>query len=68
MCKWKGTIDQCDKYFKQSLSVDGLCCSFNYYTFPDTTTFKKYEHYFCRAEKEFLSFIKDFSVYTKIRK
>ncbi|KAG5321537.1 NACH protein, partial [Acromyrmex heyeri] len=40
MCKWKGTNDQCDKYFKQSLSLDGLCCSFNYYTFPDTTTFK----------------------------
>ncbi|KAG5315168.1 NACH protein, partial [Acromyrmex insinuator] len=40
MCKWKGRIDQCDKYFKQSLSLDGLCCSFNYYTFPDTTTFK----------------------------
>ncbi|XP_018347417.1 PREDICTED: sodium channel protein Nach-like [Trachymyrmex septentrionalis] len=40
MCKWKGTIDQCDKYFKRSLSLDGLCCSFNYYTFPDTTTLK----------------------------
>ncbi|XP_039313466.1 sodium channel protein Nach-like [Solenopsis invicta] len=38
MCKWKGAIDQCDKYFKQILTRDGLCCSFNYYTFPDTTT------------------------------
>ncbi|XP_036139828.1 sodium channel protein Nach isoform X2 [Monomorium pharaonis] len=36
ICKWKGTNDQCDKYFKQILARDGLCCSFNYYTFPDT--------------------------------
>jgi len=53
MCKWKGTIDQCDRHFKQSLSRDGLCCSFNYYTFPDTTTLDKYKHYFCRTEREF---------------
>lgn len=58
MCKWKGKIDQCNKYFKQSLSRDGLCCSFNYYTFPDKMTLKEYKHYFCRAEKEFLSFIR----------
>ncbi|XP_070520540.1 sodium channel protein Nach isoform X2 [Cardiocondyla obscurior] len=36
MCKWKGKTDQCDKYFKQSLSRNGLCCSFNYYTFPNS--------------------------------
>ncbi|KYN06007.1 PREDICTED: sodium channel protein Nach-like [Cyphomyrmex costatus] len=40
MCKWKGKVGQCDKYFKRSLSLDGLCCSFNYYTFPDTRTLK----------------------------
>jgi len=65
MCKWKGTIDQCDRHFKQSLSRDGLCCSFNYYTFPDTTTLDKYKHYFCRTEREFWSFTKDFKIYTK---
>ncbi|XP_071637546.1 sodium channel protein Nach isoform X2 [Temnothorax longispinosus] len=43
MCKWKDTIDQCDRYFKQSLSRDGLCCSFNYYTFPDTITLDNVE-------------------------
>ncbi|XP_020287814.1 sodium channel protein Nach-like isoform X2 [Pseudomyrmex gracilis] len=36
-CKWKGKLDQCDKYFKQVLSRDGLCCSFNYYSLPGTT-------------------------------
>ncbi|GAB1859033.1 Sodium channel protein Nach [Camponotus japonicus] len=35
-CKWKGTVDHCDKYFQPALSRDGLCCSFNYYVFPDT--------------------------------
>ncbi|XP_011640247.1 sodium channel protein Nach-like isoform X1 [Pogonomyrmex barbatus] len=38
ICKWKSTTDQCDRYFKKSLSRDGLCCSFNYYTFPDAAT------------------------------
>ncbi|XP_032665503.1 sodium channel protein Nach-like [Odontomachus brunneus] len=33
-CKWKGILIQCDNHFKQSLSRDGLCCSFNYYTSP----------------------------------
>lgn len=68
MCKWKGTIHQCDKYFKQSLSRDGLCCSFNYYTFPDTTTLDKYKHYFCKVEGEFLSFIKDWRFILKNKK
>lgn len=68
MCKWKGITNQCNKYFKQSLSRDGLCCSFNYYTFPDTITPDKYKHYFYRAEREFLSFIKIFKVYTKNKK
>ncbi|XP_050450031.1 sodium channel protein Nach-like [Cataglyphis hispanica] len=36
ICKWNGIVDQCDTYFKQTLSRDGLCCSFNSYTFPDT--------------------------------
>lgn len=65
VCKWKGIIDQCDRYFKQSLSRDGLCCSFNYYTFPDTITSDKYKYYFCG---EVLSFTKDFKVYMKSKK
>ncbi|XP_014478704.1 PREDICTED: sodium channel protein Nach-like [Dinoponera quadriceps] len=36
-CKWRGKLGPCDKHFKQSLSRDGLCCSFNYYTSPTIT-------------------------------
>ncbi|EFN89774.1 Sodium channel protein Nach [Harpegnathos saltator] len=39
-CKWKGVLSPCDKYFRQSISRDGLCCSFNYYTSPGTITDK----------------------------
>ncbi|XP_029163226.1 sodium channel protein Nach-like [Nylanderia fulva] len=45
LCRWKGTLDRCDRFFKQSFSRDGMCCSFNYYIFPEITE-EKYEHLF----------------------
>ncbi|KAH0954587.1 hypothetical protein HN011_002606 [Eciton burchellii] len=32
MCRWKGKIQHCEQYFKQSFARDGSCCSFNYIT------------------------------------
>ncbi|XP_072760901.1 sodium channel protein Nach [Anoplolepis gracilipes] len=43
ICKWKGIHKQCNKIFEQALSRDGLCCSFNYYSLPNTIP-EKMEH------------------------
>lgn len=30
-CRWNGKGADCLKLFEESLTLDGLCCSFNYY-------------------------------------
>lgn len=30
-CRWKGTESRCDALFQQVNTIEGLCCSFNYY-------------------------------------
>lgn len=31
MCKWEGSTVACDKLFVKSLSMEGYCCTFNYF-------------------------------------
>lgn len=31
VCKWKGRITRCDSLFQDSVTPEGICCSFNHF-------------------------------------
>lgn len=30
-CQWKGSVQRCDELYQSIPTIEGICCSFNYY-------------------------------------